>query len=328
MEFSGFFKPYEKNRPLKEEERQRQLHQKQRLDVDPVYQLSVIDFNSNYMELVDKWFVSRGAPTSGALILGFFVLFVVGAWPYYYFTEESVGDGFGLAALSITLISLLPMALSIWLFKKDAFRFTYFPIRINRKTRMVHVFRTDGTVLSSSWDDVFFCISELPRNNFEIHGNILNDDGDTVKETFAFMLWGVGVRDLGELLRYWEFVRRYMEEGPESVLNIVEYCLPIKNQRESFAFGFHRMHGESAHVNFIFQIVFLLMYFIFYPGRWIAMHTSKLPIWPQETEEACTIDPDDPFRKDASMNKPIADNLPIYFVAAVGIALLAAWVLW
>ena len=326
MEFSGFFKPYPANRPLTEDERQRQLHQKQRLEVESVYQLSVIRFNTTYMEVVDKWFAWRGVLTSVAAMMFALVVFGVGMWPYLYSTQDQVADGFWWVALAVSIVALIPLSLSVWAFKTDAFRFTHFPIRLNRKTRMVHVFRTNGTVLSVPWSEVFFCIAALPQRNWEIQGHVLDKDGVTVKETFAFMLWGAGERDRDELPRYWEFVRRYMEEGPASVAEIVEYCLPIADQRESFTFGFHRTHGDAGSAPLPIQLFILLIYLVTYPGRWIAMRTSKLPVWPQKIEEACAVDANDPYRKIALTNKPITDHAPIYFVVVVGVALLVAWV--
>jgi hypothetical protein len=34
-------------------------------------------------------------------------------------------------------------------------------------------------------------------------------------------------------------------------------------------------------------------------GRVIAMPTCKIPVWPQEIEEECKIEPDDPYIRDA-----------------------------
>lgn len=193
---------------------------------------------------------------------------------------------------------------------------------------MVHVFRTNGTVLSIPWDQVFFCIAALPQRGWEIQGHVLEKDEITIKETFALPVNGVGDNDREQLPRYWEFIRRYMEEGPAAVAQRVEYCLPITDRKESFTQGIHRFHGQVHALPAVLLIPVLLLYMLPYPGRWIAMHTSKLPVWPQEIEDACVIDSDDPFRKDASTNKPITDHTLIYMVLAFGAALLAAWVWW
>ena len=315
------------NRSLTDQERARHLFQRQRLDVQQADDLSIIRFNATYIEVVDKWFWLRGVVTTFSLA-GIFGAIVVWGASFVTFLEnqnlshsdEWVWFG-GLAAISAPFLWLM-----LFFLKSDAFRYTHYPIRLNRKTRMVHVFRFDGTVLSAPWKDLFFCIASLPQNNWAILGHVLNKDGITVDETFAFPVTGVGAADRDQLPRYWEFVRRYMEDGPQSVAKHIEFCLPIASQREGFTDGFHRMHWKSAGAPFPIMIGMLLLYLVSYPGRWLAMRTSKLPVWPAEIEAVCTIDPADPYRKDASTNPPITDHSLIYIVAAIGLGLLAwAW---
>lgn len=328
MDFTGFNKAYQANRPLTDKERERRLLQKQRLDVRESDDLSAIRFNATYMEVVDKWFAWRGIPAMVGLVgvVGGIALNAIFWIPSSPVPGRFLEDlPWALLMLAITTPFFLFMG---WIVKKDGFRFTHYPIRLNRKTKMVHAFRTDGTVLSASWNELFFCIASLPQNNWEIQGHVLDKDGVTVKETFALPATGTGAADRDQLPRYWEFVRRYMEVGPGSVAERVEYCLPIADRRESFTDGFHRMHGQ-AHALFapILIAVLLFLYILPYPGRWLAMRTSKLPIWPKEVEDACVIEANDPFRKDASMNKPITDHSLIYLVAAIGTGLLV-WAWW
>lgn len=328
MEFTGFNKPYPSNRPLTEIERESRLKQKQWLEVNVSDDLSAIRFNSTYIEVVDKWFAWRGIPA--AVGIAFFTMatvFLVGIFFMAFSQSGRLAQDWPWLLLLCTIFAPF-LLLFGWIVKKDAYRFTHYPIRLNRKTRLVHVFRTDGTVLSELWDELFFCIAALPKNNWEIQGHVLEKDGVTVKETFALPANGTGAGDRDQLPRYWEFVRRYMEEGPQSVAKHVEYCLPIADQRERFADGFHRMHGQAHALPAPFLIaVLLFLYIVPYPGRWLAMRTSKLPVWPKEIEDACVIEPNDPFRKDASMNKPVTDHSFIYLVAAVGAGLLL-WAWW
>ncbi|MBX3686114.1 MAG: hypothetical protein KF909_08255, partial [Rhodocyclaceae bacterium] len=108
------------------------------------------------------------------------------------------------------------------------------------------------------------------------------------------------------LERYWEFVRRYMEEGPEDAAHRVEFFMPVADRRESIANGFHRMHAELGG-NFIMTVIGAALALMLVPGRWIAMQTSKVPRWPQEIEEACRIEPGDPWVRDATTVTPSAN---------------------
>lgn len=49
--------------------------------------------------------------------------------------------------MSIGFVSLV--AAGIYLFTRDAFTYTHYPIRFNRKNRQVYVFRLNGTVLKA-----------------------------------------------------------------------------------------------------------------------------------------------------------------------------------
>ena len=316
------------NRLLTDQERARHLVQRQRLDVQEADDLSVIRFNATYMEVVDKWFWLRGILTLFALasIVGVIVVWVSSVVTFLGNPNLSRSDDwlwFGaLAVLSTPFLWLM-----VFFLKSDAFRYTHYPIRLNRKTQMVHVFRFDGTILSVPWKDLYFCIGSLPQNNWAIFGHVLNKDGITVDETFAFPVTGTGAADRDQLPRYWEFVRRYMEDGAQSVAKHIEFCLPIASQREGFTDGFHRMHWKSAGAPFPLMIGMLLIYLGSYPGRWLAMRTSKLPVWPKGIEDACVIEPNDPFCKDESTNKPVTNHSLIYVVAAIGVGLIV-WFFW
>ena len=324
MDLNGFFGPYPVGRPLTDKEREHRLSQKQRLGVKEGDDLSVIRFNSTYMEVVDKWFAWRGiAAMIGCVFSSLILFFLVALLVTTLSTPERFSNDWPFLAVMLAMASPLLAFIWLMLIKKDISRFTHYPIRLNRKIQTLHVFRTDGTVLSAPWREIFFCIADLQKGNCEIQGHVLDKDGVTVKETFAFPVTGTGAADRDQLPRYWEFVRRYMEEGPGSVAERVEYCLPIAERREGFTDGFHRMHGQ-AHALFapILIVVLFFLYVLPYPGRWLTMRTSKLPVWPKEIDDVCVIEPNDPFRKDASTNKPITDHSLVYIVVVIGIALL------
>ncbi|MCP5254260.1 MAG: hypothetical protein H6947_07395 [Zoogloeaceae bacterium] len=308
MQYTGLLKRYAINRPVTCQEGDRYLKQDVRLAVEPAYELSVIRINSTYMELVDKFFSWKGF-WSTTVIAAMVIL----------------GGGFGMLSIELALdamkspkdwqlwlhslgIGLIAVIGSIALFillRKEAFAYTHYPIRLNRRTRMVHVFRLNGTVLTVPWDEVFFCIAALPQGDWEIQGHVLDADGVTVKETFPLSYY-TPTSGLPVLERYWEFVRRYMEEGPEDAAHRVEFFMPVADRRESIANGFHRMHAELGG-NFIMTVIGAALALMLVPGRWIAMQTSKVPRWPQEIEEACRIEPGDPWVRDATTVTPSAN---------------------
>lgn len=167
MEFSGLITRYSVGYALPQTAFGFQLRQKQRLSLEPRYQLSVIRMNSTYLESVDKWFAWKGMVTMFALVvlvmvnatLGWgafkWILEAAGVLPSPFSSEFLYANGIGMAGV----VGCLSWG-AIWLLRKESFAYTHYPIRFNRKTRTIHVFRIDGTVLSTSWDKVFFYVSK------------------------------------------------------------------------------------------------------------------------------------------------------------------------
>jgi hypothetical protein len=100
---------------------------------------------------------------------------------------------------------------------------THLPLRFNRKTRKVY-FNWKGKTYVEDWDEIKAYLKvqhgitamgaplKDPHINLEFH----NDDGST----FTVFLMGVDrfelpVEEQGPA--FWEFLRRYMEEGPEGL---------------------------------------------------------------------------------------------------------------
>nr|WP_320130954.1 DUF6708 domain-containing protein [uncultured Holophaga sp.] len=128
-----------------------------------------------------------------------------------------------------------------------------------------------------------------------VHTKGITPNGVTVKETFVIR--NISGTEEG-LLEIWEHIRRFMEEGPEEVYAHTKYSLPLWDRREPFWYGFMaNMHGCLP-----MQIVLSPLFLIFNVGRYFASRTSKIPVWPQEVEEACTTEPNDPYNKDWRSN--------------------------
>ncbi len=298
MEFTGQLKDYSVNRPISDDERFHQLKQNVELKVELYHRLSFIEINSNYLEIVDKFFFDKGAWALVCLIViawcgGGALLATIGA-----VVEICKGDW---GASMLFILSLLGVLISylMWMCMRKEINYTHYPIHFNRNTCMVHVFRQDGTVLSVKWDKVFFTQIPVTYGMWDMVGHVLDEDGVTVRETFGLPACAMGSWGRERAKGYWEFIRRYMEEGPASVSDVISGCLPIKDKKETLAFSFERIAASlGSYLN-----PFILFYYIFYPGRMIAMHFSKIPQWPAEIEAQCPrLEGYDPFFRDASMN--------------------------
>lgn len=316
MEFSGLIGNYKINRELTELERAQQLKQKQHLDLEPHYQLSVIKMSSTYLESVDKWFSWKGLVTSVTMVAALLLLAMLASGFNEFFGQvfklSNKASGFLWVGLATIAVASPMLWIAVWLLRKESFAYTHYPMRFNRKTRMVHVFRVNGTVLTTPWDTLFFTLGCPPLRDFwEVRAHVLADDGKTVIETFPLSYFGpMTERDMkpwivfqgvpyyakDDYIRgHWEFIRRYMEDGPQEMTRQVQFCMPIDKKRESFGNGLERVFANFAGAP-------ILIYCLMFPFnlavglfRYFAMQTSKVPVWPSEVEEACVVDAGDPY---------------------------------
>jgi hypothetical protein len=310
MEFSGLIRDYQVNRLLTDEEKLHHLKQSQRLELEPRYQLSVVKLNSTYLESIDKWFGWKGLLTAVAIIV--IVIFASGLFGMVYVTLTSppslrpASDGWLIC--TVVAVMILPViAAAVWVLKKESFAYTHYPMRFDRKNRMVHVFRKNGTVLSVRWNDVFFTLGHMPQwNEWEVRGHILASDKLTIRETFALSYVGSidaadvapgGARHSSDdfVRAHWEFIRRYMEDGPQDVVNQIQFCMPVDKRREAFRVGAERVFANFAGAPFLIYWTMFPFCLVVSMFRWLAMRTCKVPQWPSDVEAGCMVEPDDPY---------------------------------
>ena len=305
MDYVGLIFKYPVNRPLAQFEKDLQLKPKEKLKIEPFYQLSVIRMNSTYLESIDKFYSWKGALTGFLLIpivmfAGFLGYIAIDAIP-----QISTSDDGRFYFWAIAGVSALVLPFLYWLVRllhKESFAWTHYPIRLNRKTRMVYVFRTNGTVLSVPWDEVIFTLGGAGGSgliqNWDLRGHVLDKDGNTVQESFTFSMVSNNKDDLYQL---WEFIRRYMEEGPQDLYKQVEFCMPVSEKRESYFFGLKRLIVNFKGQPFL-QTMMMPFFLLYSIGRVFSMWTSRIPKWPQEAENACRVEPGDPYIKDWRTN--------------------------
>ena len=311
MDNIGLLLKFKVNRPLTEEEQAYQLKQDKRLNVEPLNQLSAIRMNSTYLEMVDKYYGWKGYLTLGAFVVLCFCIWALSSTAAIIIgrfnagtSEERLED---LLVLTFASLMLLPLFIAgTWMFLKETFAYTHYPIRINRKNGKIYVFRLDGTILSMPWRDVFFTVGKgRPRGSYDdIRGHVLDADGVTIKETFA--LSHFSKKDDPDLMQFWEYVRRYEEDGPAKLIPKIEHVIEISHKRETFWNGFHRLMAEMAPIPVIAYLT-APFWFIVAMFRYLAMRTSKIPQWPQWVEEECQVDANDPYQRDEQHPHPSAN---------------------
>ncbi|WP_265524294.1 DUF6708 domain-containing protein [Providencia rustigianii] len=302
MDIYGLFPHFKLNRPLNERERATQLDQKVRLDFETdqlMPDLKVIEINSHYLETVDKYYSSKGylsfIASAGAFmtIIGYFSMIVTTIVYQQYSLEE------WLALLFVGAI-FIPTAFGmLFLLKKEWFAWTHYPIRFDRKNQLVHAHRHDGSVFSVRWDDVFFTTAAMYGSDCYISGHVLADDGVTIVDTFCLP---ASHNSIPALKAHWEFVRRYMEEGPEGMQTRISFCLPIAEKKESYGFSFFYLMTLYNGAPILLLPFLAPLVFLFSIPRYIGILTSRRPVWSDKIQAQCRVEDNDPYRLDASMN--------------------------
>ena len=299
---AGLYVPFKLNRPLTDEERKDRFYQghvkphNEELAVQSFN--TVIRMNSTYLEVVDKFYATKGTICSMMmcmllLLMGLIFLTLWGMM----FSPEHKNDFF--SGLFVCLLMALPAYFFFWrILKKDWFRKTHYPVRFNRQKQMVHIYQVNSEELSVSWWDIYFTVNQQAPFSC-IVGHILAEDGETVLNTFSFGYTGFKPT----LDRYWEFVRCYMEEDfLDDLADMIVLCPPIENRREGYIWGLQNMLKVSSRLEWPMALLMSPLNFIESIGRYIAMQTSKIPQWSQDVLDACPVANSDPINVGSECN--------------------------
>jgi hypothetical protein len=295
--------PYLLNRPMTPFEKIWEISQKVQSPCPPWYQLAVIKMNSTYLECSDKWFREKGSIAGPLLVLNapaLFSMFYIPISLIFQFPDLSAGERMEgvLAALFIVFMCGTVLWIGKYFFKKEFFRYTHCPVRFNRKTRKVYLYRDDGTIMVEDWDKLFFYVSAVGMNldEQEVRFHRLAEDRETVLDTFT--LPSRDSKNGPYVLALWEFVRHYMENGPADLVKNVPFVNDVADRKETFWDGFQTLQASSAGSYAALALIVAPINLWFALGRWIAMRTCKIPVWPNEIEAECVIEPNDPYIRD------------------------------
>jgi hypothetical protein len=294
--------PYEYNRPMTPFEKAGAISQKTPSPCPPWYQLAVIKMNSTFLECTDKWYAEKGTIAGPLLVLNAAFLVMMFFAPIVVliqFPGLSAGDR--VSATLVALFAVFGCGSVLWIgkyfFQKEFFRYTHYPVRFNRKTRKVYLFRSDGTVMVEDWDKLFFFVGVTGMNHDsqEVLFHRLAEDRETVLDTFA--LPSHDNKNSPYVFALWEFVRHYMEKGPADLVKNVPFINDVADRKETFWGGFHAL--QAAYGSYaVLWLIGAPISLWFAVGRWISMRTCKIPVWPDEIEAQCQIEPNDPYIRD------------------------------
>ena len=256
---------------------------------DLMSDLSVIKLNSTFLEVADAHYKERGFIT-------FVVLLFFSLTSYFFVDIVFLSSHINWFKTILTILTIL---FALYTLKVECFIYTHYPIRFNRKKQLVHLFRTNGTVQTIPWKNIYFTLRQekpdgLSPKTWYLFGHILDDEKLRVVDTFSVSMCSLYKE---EVLRFWEFVRRYMEDkkGVKEVAEITHWFLPINEKKESLGLGFRMFNMRVGGFGSILLFPFHILYT---PARWFSFQTSKIPQWTPEVEALCQIDDADPYQFD------------------------------
>jgi len=302
MDYAGLTVRYKVNRPLTEREIEHRLLPGEPRRSKPLYHSRIIRMNSTYLECVDKFFQEKGyMSTIIIMLIGVNVLMI-------YLMLLLIIDNTGYLVLNLFIFLFycgFVFIITKFLLLKECFTYTHFPIRFNRKTRKVHVFRQDGTVMTEDWDKLYFTLCKRGgfEGEWEVRGHRMGACGVTVLEIFA-LPFAESLYDIEDspTWSFWEFVRRYMESPEElpALADQIKDVADVADKREEFGNGFGRIFLAPGPSAYIMSPIWIPVCFCYALAHSLAMHTSKIPQWPAEIEDECRIRPNDPYLRDAA----------------------------
>lgn len=291
------------NRPLTDEERaDRYRHQTTR-NAPPMDFLSVIKLNNSYIELVDRWYPVKGFAVwlGGAALLMALAMEAAIGWAFFFAPADAT-ERWALLLILTPMMAALA-AVGVFGIRIEAFRWTHYPIRLNRKTRQVYVFRQDGTVLTVPWDELFITLgtarAPLTDTTYDLRAHVLDADGKTVRESFTLGYPSL-LGNAESIDKFWAFLQPYME-APDGVerthchLKEVGFLAPLDSRKEGWRWSIARSFMLAAHWPWL-QFLGSPFLGLNAVGRMFAMATSKQPVWPAEIEAANMIEADDPYQ--------------------------------
>ncbi|WP_369311335.1 DUF6708 domain-containing protein [Providencia rettgeri] len=269
------------------------VRQGQRLDNitqrDLMSDLSLIKLNSTFLEVTDAHYKDRGFLSFAVLLFSALLL---------YFIVDIIFFSSHINLFAVTIVTLT-LLFTLYFLKVECFIYTHYPIRFNRKKQLVHLFRTNGKVQTIPWENIYFTLRQerpdgLSMKTWYLCGHILDDEGLRVIDTFTVSMCSL-YKD--EVLRFWEFVRRYMEDkkGVKEVAEISHWFLPINEQKEPLGLGFRMLNMRVGRIG---SILLFPLHILQAPARWFSFQTSKIPQWTPEVEADCQIEDNDPYQLD------------------------------
>jgi hypothetical protein len=298
------------SRPLTDDEKSRQLKVDIAAAVTPNDNFSVFEKNEVFLEASNAQYHERGMLTYGGIFAVPLCLFGIATITHMMLNVpdairkngEMAAGLIGLGVIGLCVVLLLGAVL--WGLHTEWFTWTRLPVRFNRRTRMVHAFRGAGAkgVISVPWDKAFFFVEPRGKevvsrtNSYNIRCHVL-DERQYVVQSFSVGKSVASFRDdsttqgaeIADILSAeFEYIRRYMENGPYDVPS-PEYIpteVSLSNSMKIWMRSDKRLLRSG---NPLAMLVLAFSPFAALTGllHYIGQLSCREPVWPEDIEREC-----------------------------------------
>jgi len=168
-------------------------------------------------------------------------------------------------------------------------------VRFNRKTRKVYLHRPAyaGGVLELPWDNVVpdgVCPGSDEASGIGASLMLLWNPPHSPRGEIEMALVGRMARSNSEITNLWEFIRRYMEEGPEGLpepQTIGKFPWPWRGLESAWSFIWPVWRIEGLDWARWLIVLMSPLILIFAASHWLALLTCWEPVFPKAIRDAC-----------------------------------------
>ncbi|MCK0746812.1 DUF6708 domain-containing protein [Chromohalobacter nigrandesensis] len=254
--------------------------------------------------LAESWFRERGLYVSWGTLGGTFLL---GAGCFaalaVFFKEGLFNIPATLSAFAMAVIGFVTGYPLLFAAKSElklqGLQYTIF----NTDSKNVHfVSEVDFQPKTCRWDECTFCLAysagSIEGYYYELKGYLFSEDG-SVRDSFSFDDYHYMTSNsdnarqamIDDLSARFEYVRRFMEEGADSV-EPVTGSLDLKPSLSEAAHRFQprskASEGKKFHIIYsIVRTVFLIPFSVQVVGHYFFCRYCRLPQWPQSVIDEC-----------------------------------------
>ena len=228
----------------------------------------------------------------------------------YFIAGHSYYDKVPLTSIDYFFAVLFPLSLLMVLavFLKYTFRFTRLEsftarrviVRFNRITRKVYILRPKhlGGIRIMDWDKTEIMID---KKMSELEGTggfviLVWDKGDgvdlqgTPTDNIEVTFIGKPTRNASELLAFWEYIRRYMEDGPAAAPApkklICKFPWPWLSLKTAWGLDTSFFRQSELRVFVLLNLLLWPVILIHATGHWLSLLLCYEPRFPKVIEEA------------------------------------------